>query len=177
MQISKLEVKNISYYERGSEETPCYNATVYLNGKKAIEVSNDGRGGMDFQHQYNLGDNGIVKEANEWCIKKFGTKTIAYKSEGKDKSFSVNMDLEHVCQDALYDWLDKKTLKKDMVKRWLISEDNQLHQYKKLPILPPHTKEGMENHFKVFLNKNHPKAKCLNFMTFEEALKIYKELG
>ena len=38
MEIKTLEVKNISHYERGSEETPCYNATVYINGKKAIEV-------------------------------------------------------------------------------------------------------------------------------------------
>ena len=43
MKINKLELKNISYYERGSEETPCYNATVYVNGKKAIEVSKEKR--------------------------------------------------------------------------------------------------------------------------------------
>jgi len=27
MKINKIEMKNISYYKRGSEETPCYNAT------------------------------------------------------------------------------------------------------------------------------------------------------
>jgi hypothetical protein len=52
MKIDKLELKNISHYARGSEETPCYNATVYINGKKAVEVSNDGHGGSDRQHTY-----------------------------------------------------------------------------------------------------------------------------
>jgi len=52
MEIKTLEVKNITHYARGSEETPCYNATVYINGKKAIEVSNDGHGGCDRQHTY-----------------------------------------------------------------------------------------------------------------------------
>ena len=49
MQINKIELKNISHYARGSEETPCYNATVYVNGKKTIEVGNDGHGGCDRQ--------------------------------------------------------------------------------------------------------------------------------
>ena len=76
MQISKLEVKNISHYARGSEETPCYNATVYINGKKAIEVSNEGRGGCDMQHTYpEIEERGLVQQANEWCVAKFGQET------------------------------------------------------------------------------------------------------
>ena len=37
MEIKTLDVKNITHYARGSEETPCYNATVYINGKKALK--------------------------------------------------------------------------------------------------------------------------------------------
>ena len=43
----KLELKNIKYFASGSQETPCYTATVYVDGKKAIYVSNNGHGGCD----------------------------------------------------------------------------------------------------------------------------------
>ena len=101
MQISKLEVKNISHYARGSEETPCYNATVYINGKKAIEVSNEGHGGSDRQDTYpEMLDfhptRNFLALANEWCIKTYGKKTHKYMSNGEEKSFEIEMDLEHV---------------------------------------------------------------------------------
>mgnify|MGYP003119228827 CR=1 FL=1 len=32
MQINKLELKNIKYFASGSEETPCYNADIFING-------------------------------------------------------------------------------------------------------------------------------------------------
>ena len=66
MEIKTLEVKNISHYERGTEETPCYNATVYINGKKAIEVSNDGHGGCD---DYYKNYNDAKRDADEWKAK------------------------------------------------------------------------------------------------------------
>ena len=165
MQISKLEVKNISYYARGSEETPCYNATVYINGKKAIEVSNEGHGGSDRQHQYpEIEERGIVQQADEWCVAKFGQETW----EHGGKTYSTDLDLEHYCHKELYDWLDRKTLKKDLNAKFLCQEDKELFAYKK-------PKGYKEEGFKSFLNENHPKAKCLNFMPFEDALKLFKE--
>ena len=77
MEIKTLEVKNLSHYARGSEETPCYNATVYINGKKAIEVSNDGHGGCDRQDTYpEIEERGLVQQADEWCVAKFGQETL-----------------------------------------------------------------------------------------------------
>jgi len=171
MQIKTLEVKNISHYARGSEETPCYNATVYINGKRAIEVSNEGHGGMDRQDTYpNIEERCLVQQANEWCIKTYGKKTHKYMSNGEEKSFEIEMDLEHVCQDALYDWLDKKTLKKDLNAKFLCQEDKELFAYKK-------PRGYDEDEFKSVLRNRHPKATCLNFIPFEDALKLYKEFG
>lgn len=168
MKIKTLEVKNISHYARGSEETPCYNATVYINGKKAIEVSNDGRGGCDMQHQYDGFEHGIVQQANEWCVKKFGQNSFTYQSDGKEEVCTYDIDLEQVCQDALYDWLDKKALKKDMKGKYLFVEKGQLMAYKRIA-------SDTETTFKDFFKKNHPTSKCLNFLPFDDALKLYKE--
>ena len=166
MEIKTLEVKNISHYARGSEETPCYNATVYINGKKAIEVGNDGHGGMDKQHQYSNEERAIVQQVNKWCIKKFGKKSFTYQSGKEEKVCSYDIDLEQYCHDELYKWLDTKLLKKDLKKKWLFVEDGHLMGYKR---------KGTDEEFKEFFEKNHSKQKCLNFLPFDDALKLFKE--
>ena len=169
MEIKTLEVKNISHYARGSEETPCYNATVYINGKKAIEVSNDGRGGCDMQHQYpDIEERGLVEQADKWCVKTFGQDSFTYMSDGKEETCSYDLDLEHYCHKVLYDWLDTKTLKKDLKKQWLFVEKGQLMGYKRKP-------NDTDTAFKHFFEKNHPNEKCLNFLPFDDALKMFKE--
>ena len=173
MEIKTLEVKNISHYERGSEETPCYNATVYINGKKAIEISNDGHGGMDRQDSYpEVLDfhptKRIVTLANEWCVKKFGQESFKYMSGGEEETCTYDIDLEHYCHKVLYDWLDTKSLKKDMKAKYLFVEKGQLMAYKRIA-------NDTETSFKHFFEKNHPNQKCLNFLPFDDALKLYKE--
>jgi len=166
MEIKTIEVKNLSHYERGSEETPCYNATVYINGKKAIEVGNDGHGGMDKQSQYDGFEHGIVKQANEWCINKFGKKSFTYHSDEEEKECFYDIDLEQFCHDELYKWLDTKHLKKDLKKQYLFVEDGHLMGYKR---------KGTDEEFKQFFDETHPKQKCLNFLPFDDALKMFKE--
>ena len=118
MQIKTLEVKNISHYARGSEETPCYNATVYINGKRSIEVSNDGRGGCDMQHTYpSIEERCLVQQANEWCVAKFGQETW----EHGGKTYSTDLDLEHFCHQELYKHLDTKLLKRNMKKNVMLT--------------------------------------------------------
>lgn len=41
----KFELKKVKFYEELSEETPCYVAELYVEGKKVANVKNDGRGG------------------------------------------------------------------------------------------------------------------------------------
>jgi hypothetical protein len=175
MQINKVEVKNISYYKRGSEETPCYNATVYINGKKAIEVSNDGHGGSDRQDQYpEMNDfhpsKHILTLANEWCVAKFGQKTWEYNG----KTYSTDLDLEHYCQQELYNWLDTKLLKKELKSKYLCIEKEKDEEF-----IVSFKRKGdhMDDYFKNFLKTDYPHMveKCLNFMPFDQALKLFKE--
>ena len=43
----KIELKNIKYMASMSEETACFQASVYVDGKKEGDVSNRGTGGAD----------------------------------------------------------------------------------------------------------------------------------
>jgi hypothetical protein len=46
-EMKKLEVKNVTYNKRLSEETMCYTATIYIDGEKMGTASNRGNGGSD----------------------------------------------------------------------------------------------------------------------------------
>jgi len=52
----KVELKNIKVYEKLSEETVCFTATIYLNGKRAGEVENRGQGGNTCYHFFQQAD-------------------------------------------------------------------------------------------------------------------------
>ena len=170
MQINKVEVKNISHYARGSEETPCYNATVYVNGFKAIEVSNDGCGGCDRQHTYPEMERGLLQKVNEYCVEKFGQETWEYNG----KTHSIDLDLEHYCHQELYKWLDAKELKKELKKKYLCIEKEKDEEF---IVAWKRKGDHMDDYFKNFLKTDYPHMveKCLNFMPFDQALKLFKE--
>ena len=47
--MTKIELKNIKYAAFASEETNCYKATLYVDGKRFAYLSNDGHGACDRQ--------------------------------------------------------------------------------------------------------------------------------
>ena len=64
----KLELKNIKFYESMSEETNCFQADLFINGKKIADVKNQGQGGptdyrvLDFKNQQ------ILRDAEAFCL-------------------------------------------------------------------------------------------------------------
>ena len=50
----EIKLKNIQYAAFASEETDCFHASVWIDGKKAGTVSNDGRGGANLYSPYAL---------------------------------------------------------------------------------------------------------------------------
>ena len=166
MKINKIEMKNISYYKRGSEETPCYNATVYINGKKAVEVSNDGHGGSDRQHVWH--ENGFnLREIDKWCVAKFGQSSWEYGGQ----TYSTDIDLEHYCHDELYKHLDTKLLKRNMKKNIMFFRDEndiKSGQY---------TLAKIQNNIgglMAYIKDKYPKSFILNDMPFEKALETFR---
>ena len=170
MQINKLELKNITYYKQGSEETPCYNAVVYVNGKKAMHVDNDGRGACDRQSvEYPTFDHTLINILNEYCVKTFGVRKYDWGQ--------VDIDLEHWCHDRLYEFLDKKILKKELQKKYLcVMQDD----YKDERFLVSWKRRGkdFDESFQKYLVAKEPDlvGKCLNFLPFDKAWKIYEEV-
>ncbi len=62
----KIELKKIAFYERMSEETNCFAADLYINGKKVGECKNDGQSGCTDYYGSSPENNQIIRQAEEY---------------------------------------------------------------------------------------------------------------
>ena len=155
MQINKLELKNIKYFASGSEETPCYNADIFINGKKAIHVSNHGYGACDDHYPFKPFTYKDVKDLEKYLAKL------------EEDDFEP---IDSWCHDRLYEYLDQKKLKRDLKAKFICIDKvkNELYAYKK--------NGSTLASFGRFFKENHPNDECLNVMTFHDACKIFNEV-
>lgn len=120
----KIQLKNIKYSEWGSEETACYQANIYLNGKHVGYCSNDGKGGSTSYNRIPNVDYKIIQAMEEYCK---SLPPIQYDSNiRKGGKFTINMTLEHFLDDLLTEHLkakDDAKLTKKMDKAILIGNE------------------------------------------------------
>ena len=115
----ELKLKSIKVLLSASEETFCYEAVVYKDGKKIGFVTNEGRGGCDHQHI----DSETLNEINEWCKTNLPTWT-SYDGE------QVPTDFEMFCNKQIQLHLDKKELKKLLKKVAIYDKSkNKIYTY------------------------------------------------
>jgi hypothetical protein len=112
----KIELKNVKFSDFASQETNCFRADVYVNGKKAGYCENDGHGGNTNVHVENQ------KEVEEYC------QSLPPIDFG---GLKVSSNLENVVDMLFEDWLKekskkdlKKKLEKAMLKGICIEEEN-----------------------------------------------------
>ena len=160
----KLELKNIKVCKWASEETHCYQAVVYVNGKPAIGVSNEGHGGGDSQWAIDSNNRTIVDEVNTWCEKNLPK----WKGHG-DEMYPT--DLEIWCGDEVNKYLvqkaHKQSFNRNIKKKIMYIENDKLAgmYFKNTNVLT-------EKHFEFF-KKKYPHRKPLNFMPKQKAFELY----
>ena len=149
-----------------SEETHCYDAVVYVDGKAMISVSNEGHGGSNSEWAIKPFTQQDVDRVNAWCEKNLP------KWEGFDgKMFPT--DLEMWCGEEMNKYLTDKYLKsgfkKDLKSKILFVENKGLRQttFKKCKALT-------NAHLEWFKSK-YPNRDALNFMPQDKAFKIYAQ--
>ena len=97
----KIEIKNVKHFESLSEETFCFNANLYVDGKKVGAVSNRGHGGC---HEYDF-DMKTQEELDLWC-----KENLPKWSMDDDQEYET--DLEMHISNLVADFLDTKHIKK-----------------------------------------------------------------
>jgi len=153
MKINKLELKNIKYIASMHEETPCYKADIFINGKKAIRVSNHGHGACDDHYPLDPFTYEDVKNLEKYLAKL------------QDDDFEP---IDSWCHDRLYEYLDQKKIKRDMKTKFICinKNTNELFAYEKNTGIS-------DSAFQDHMDKNHPSSTCLNFLPFDQAWKLF----
>jgi len=133
---SAMELKNLSLNTSISEETHCFRASVYINGKRMFTASNGGKGGPNF---YSPSDFGKGKEAFEEAMaiareeaKQYTLKKIEL---GEDLQWAIDAFGDGK-SDELIDWLIT-----DLINEQLTLKEMRKTLKKKITIYDPKKKQ------------------------------------
>jgi hypothetical protein len=155
----KLSLKNIKHTEWASEETHCYRASLYVDGKPVAVVSNEGRGGgdRDYQHSKFKGDyRAKMTEVHDH----FGALD-AVACDWSEDGYSVC--LEGWCCEEIDTWLAAREFRGKMRKNTLLQKEGST-DILGMPIRQTSTDGSWSNGLRI-----------LNDMAFADAFKIWQE--
>jgi hypothetical protein len=102
-----ITLKNIKHMPSLSEETHCYSADVWCNGKKMFGMKNAGHGGCDEVYAIKGGVANVDAKYQE-IDKELGKTIKKYPEHG----FEIAHSLESEVCDIINKWLDDKEIKK-----------------------------------------------------------------
>jgi len=158
-----IELKNIKHSEFASHETNCFEATIYIDGKKVGHAENSGQGGTT-----NISPNTLVLMLEEYA------KTLPpliYKSHANDtiEITEIKQDAELLIDELLNTWLYARDLKRIMAKKIIFTRKGQMLETEKLTPL------AMQNCLTSPTFKESMRAdEILNAIPFSKALEIYR---
>lgn len=118
----KIELKSIQHYERMSEETNCFTANLYIDGKLAGTAENRGYGGNTDYHATTPEGKDLIAQAEEYC------KTLPSETFG---DMTIDMNLEYYIDKQLEAYLLQKEQKKmtDKMKQHILVSSNPQVSY------------------------------------------------
>ena len=161
----KIELKNIKYSEFASHETSCYEATIYIDGKKAGTVENGGYGGCDSVHPYQ------VAQQIDAYAKTLPKHVCSFNDPETGKPAEMEQTHETIFGEILTDWLHAKDLKRAMSRCVMFTrEDGRVYQSAgmKKEALAKYLSEGK-------LSEALRAKEILNLLPLDRALEIYKQ--
>lgn len=158
-----IELKNIKICQFASEETLCFEAVGYINGKRAFTVHNEGHGGCNSYHAL---DADLLRQAEEWAKAQPRIKTNI--KDDKDPSGFWHMDSD---LDAIVDEMltvhDVKTQLKRLLKKVVLCDAGNIYTLKAKAI-------ELNDALRASILKRYPQGKILNDMAFDDAMVVFR---
>lgn len=114
----KFELKNVSHNATLSEETLCFSAVLYIDGKKAFEVSNRGHGGCDDVRQVG---SITLDEVNRWLEANRPRFGLDINPEG------LPHDLEIEVGELMNRWLARKEIMSMCSRKLVTVKDGKIY--------------------------------------------------
>tara|TARA_Y100000593_G_scaffold24339_1_gene48505 strand:+ start:10242 stop:10775 length:534 start_codon:yes stop_codon:yes gene_type:complete len=169
-----LEMKAIKHFASGSEETYCYTAVVYLDGKPFADVSNDGHGGSDRVNHHDKSPlikvkgawNKKYKEIEEYfaSLPNLDVGKYDYLPEGLTQSFELWCGLQ------VDKYLTTRDLKRHLKRAYLFTTNKGLRESRSLSLNDTPKVDLIK---RQQIKSRYPEAVILNELPLEEAYEIY----
>ena len=164
----KITLKNIKHSQFASHETLCFEASIYVDGKRRGTASNGGYGGCTDEY---WDDREFGKTVAEYI------KTLPELPLPWDNTKTMPQSLDIIIDELMNDWLASKEVKKQIRKGLLVidksCEEGQYHIFTH-PMLKTNP-EGLFSHLKRE-KKIDDDAVCLNLLPIEEAVRVYRTI-
>lgn len=164
-----VTLKKVSYAEFASEETSCFRAEVYINGKHEGSVSNDGHGGSNCY--------------TPWSLEQRLDAIAGTLPDHVDEQFLIDgapmvlkMDADLLIGDLFDAWQIERQTKKLLTQMkdriFMLCEDGGLKNTKKLP---PERMQALLGRGHEGLKKIWPDVKeFLNLMPLDRAAETFR---
>ena len=157
----KLELKNIKHSAFASHETHCYEASLYVDGKRAALVSNQGTGGCD----------------SVWILGEGSTRIRNAKLVSAAESSLES--LESWCCEQVNEFLDKRELKRATKKVVVYTRDGRMYKYNikpdQLNKLKKRPEDGIFESVRRWLLNEHEGCTILNDLPEDEQLELWRK--
>ena len=106
----KITLKNIKHSEFASHETHCFQASIYVDGKRSGMVENNGHGGCNDEHW----DDSSVMDAVYDYVKTLPPVEVEW-SDG-----TIPQSFDTIIGELVNDWLVAKDVKREMRKGLIV---------------------------------------------------------
>lgn len=168
-----IELKGFKHSEFASHETHCYEASVYLNGKRIGVVSNDGQGGSD--------DFSPIGGMQDWAVLSRTWRDLESRIRSDHPKYHMDFDdswnemsMEVWCGEQVNKWLSHKDFKRTM-KSNVVFTDPTSDDPKAIRVIGfKGTRKITPAHVAHIINK-YPSYQVLNDMPESDALAIWQD--
>ena len=166
-----VTIKNLKYSEFMSQETHCFEGTVYVDGERFCYARNDGHGGCDSYDPINRTDN--LWESIEALNKKLrAERADEFKTHkrGDGSTFEIGPDFECLVCDAVTDALYLRDAKRCMGRKWLwLKPDGKVYECNRQKGQDPKVMQEL-------LDKREPGSKLFHLMEDADIVAAWKSL-
>lgn len=163
----QLSIKNLKILKMASEETLCFEAVVYVDGKKAFQAHNAGHGGCNDYHAFDEAGEKTLKDAHAWA--KAQPKVTSDSLVMSGEPFTFQPDLDYFISELIEAVEIEREVKKEfnsLMKKPSIKVGEKIFHYK-CPVTHPKWRE--------VARKQYPDCIIINDMPAEEAIKVVKQ--
>jgi len=163
-----ITVKNLKIAEFASEETLCFEATVYVDGVRSFTAHNDGRGGPNYYHALpNKRGKSLkaIKDVTDYAKTLPLVQSSIEDEDDPSGYFTYSPNIHHLVDAAVEAAQLERELKR-VLRKVAIFKDGQIYTYNIAAAKLPQYEDS--------IRKKEPDAVILNTIPLSESVAIYK---